>query len=425
MDNRLYYNLFGYWRGPNEGNKVLENNVTKALINVLELSNDTVRGDFISWLGEQIKINLQPTGITECVLFPARSDLPDAQIRVMLGIKPYWASELHRGHGRRQEHERRYDGALVGQGWLVAIETKINKDMDTKQFEDERRQLGRSAVRKVITWRQIHEFFSQLKARQEPSSALLINQLCEYLDLIGQVGFQGFKERHFDCITSEGTWAEDKGDIRNELRGVMNTLGGDLYEFKYDDGEILKELYADWDDVRGLRKGRSKYDWAYLYFFPCGTRRTERAHQSITLDLRDLTLSVWARVTTQEGLAKLHRKVSSDEGREKLTGILKGAQEQSAPIWFDLYHDSEKKKYQSVFANEITGMTIVKTLHEYIDKLSQELHKHKEEKDLTFALGRGFFKEEVIRTGSYLVREIANTMRSIHPFVQFVNSRKI
>ena len=416
MNNRLYDNIFGYWRGRNEDNQVLENNVTKALMNVLKLCDNTTKRAFVTRLGDQIKVDLRPRARINCVLFPRRSDLDlsTSQVKVMLGIKPYWAGEPRRGNWRHPG-EPRYDGALVGPGWAVAIESKVNGELNADQIRDGRRHLGPGAVSREITWRQIHTLFSELRIKQEPRSEFLRNQFCEYLKMIHQVGFQGFREEHFGCITSDGNWLKEKDDIRDELRGVMNTLAGDLYESGFADGGMLKEIYPESNPVKGLRKGKKEYDWAYVTFFPKRTRNPKWAHQCVLIDLGDQMLHVKAEVTTQDGLRKLRRRLRSDEGKKELTTILQGVQGRCAPIWFSPYRGDTE------YGFELKPTTTVDELEGHLDGLWHELANHKGRKYLKIELRKEFIKEQIIGTGSDLVTEIAGTMKSLHPFVQFVN----
>lgn len=419
-DDSPYCNIFKYYRGHNETDKTLENNVTKALINVLKYSGESVQQDFVSWLGKRTGIGLQPAGIIDTFLFPRRRDLPNPQIRVMLGIKPYWASWTSRAaRGQPDRGERRYDGALLGGDWLVAIESKLYDGMDPGQFKAERRQLGRNAVKREITWRQIHGFLRQLNTTQKPTVEFLTSQFCEYLEMIDQVGFEGFREEHFGRITSDGTWLKEKDDIRDELRGVMNTLAGDLYEFGFAEGGMLKTLYPEWDRVKGLSKRRKEYDWAYVTFFPKRTNSPKWAHQCVLLDLGGQTLHVKAEVTTQEGARKLRSKLCSDEGKKELATILQGVQGRCAPIWFNPYRGD------TGYGGELNPTTTLEELKGHVDGLWHELNNHKGRKYLKFELRKQFIKEQIIGTGADLVTEIASTMKSLHPFVQFVNSRSV
>lgn len=83
----LHHNLFYSYRGPNvdivDRDRQLENNITKALINTLDLGGSSVCGAFLEWLGLADRPNVK--------FLLQRCDLPtataaDKRDRVLLGI---------------------------------------------------------------------------------------------------------------------------------------------------------------------------------------------------------------------------------------------------------------------------------------------------------------------------------------------------
>lgn len=432
MEKDLHHNLFGCYQGSSKDSEALENNVTKALINVLELSGGTLQQQFVDWLSDLSPKNLDPLLPVGFMLQASPAKLRGPRVKLLIGIKPNWANWSSRAKRRRSDRrERIYDGAIIGRHWIVAIESKIRSGMDADQFEDQRLLLGGNAAKIELTWKQVHDFLKcefpkRSNTKQEPVCEFMTAQFCEYLEKIDLVGFQGFHEELFNCVGDNGAWTMGRDDVREQLSTRMYALAHDLHQRRFADGEKLTRAYPRKSRVRGLHRSKGEYNWAHILFYPRGAHAAARAHQCVLLHLCDGTLEVKAEISTREGIRSLRRKLGSDAGRGELTSILERLQSKCAPVRFDLYRDN-RKDYPSLLAggtHYINRAVTRRRLKEYVVELSGELDNHKESKHVKFELSKSFAKRKVVRTGSDLVQEIVDTMESLHPFVRFVRSRR-
>jgi hypothetical protein len=121
----LHRNIFYSYRGPKgdtaDRDRQLENNVTKALINTLDLGGSAVYGPFLDWLGI--------TDATNAKFLLQRHNLPsgtaaEKRNRALLGIskrKLDWADA-----GANGTYESVPDAWVYGDGFAVLVECKVN-----------------------------------------------------------------------------------------------------------------------------------------------------------------------------------------------------------------------------------------------------------------------------------------------------------
>jgi hypothetical protein len=88
-------NIFYYYRGPNrtndaESNDVLENNLTKALLNTID-RRPNLGIQFINWLNRSHGLHVDPPNITDLRILegPTEEEIEQKKIKVMMGIKKY------------------------------------------------------------------------------------------------------------------------------------------------------------------------------------------------------------------------------------------------------------------------------------------------------------------------------------------------
>jgi hypothetical protein len=414
-----HHNIFEYYRGPDKDSP-LENNVTKALLNTLELcESESVKIRFVQWLINQ-KAGLeleQDTGNLRIGILepPTDDEKRDANIKIMLGIKPYWADKFEKS-GVKKRARREYDGKIVGQGWLIAIESKLYGGLNEDQFKTLKKQLGGKTKEVIVSWQEIHDFFSSLFSNIPGNRAdsLLIEQFTSHLKAIGQVGFQGFEDKHFRFFAQDRLEYGEKEKARKELKDLMNTLGGNLYEYKYRDGKILKELYQGWDWVKGLNKN-NRLDSAELKF--CLSSRKMTSNQCY-LDIqfhKDMPdeLAVWACVETRQLLRKLSTKLSKD--RDELFRILK--KKSLTDYMIELRDNKVMPNGGDIEVRAITKSDLLER--------GELLRQNADNRGLCFALAKYFKKDEIIKLdGKDQVAKIAEAMEALHPFVKFVNNGK-
>jgi hypothetical protein len=415
-----YHNIFDYWRpkrkNDTEKEEVLENNVTKALLNTLELCPN-LGTKFITWLNEKLSkecgLSLEPPNITELRILenPTDEEIKKKAPRIMLGIKKYNGECVPGKKGKGN-----VDGTIVGQEWLIAIESKLG-DMYTRQLQKEKERLG-TEKSLIITWQEIHDFFDKLdKEQREPLEKLFIEHLTAYLKAIGQLPFPGFESRHFALFSkSRGQW-QDKD--RKEFKDLMKTLRGDLYHYKYDGEKELNRLYWEYDaEVKGLR-GKRPPDSVDIRYYP------RELGEPIFVDIQVIRdqyqeepyLAVFASVEKEEALRSLSRRINTY--RDKLLRVLKNRKTKLDDYNIELLDANKdwEELTQSCRLGHITK--------DRLRTIESKLWENATKKGTTFFISRYFKEDEITNANKeHQVKMIAEAMITLYPFVQFATKGK-
>lgn len=411
-----YRNIFSHYRGPahsKEADKrgALENNVTKALLNTLDLCED-LGSQFIEWLSDKLYerygLRLEPPEIEDIRILegPTDQEKKGKALKIMLGIMKYNGRCVPGTPGKG-----RVDGTILGQQWLVAVESKLD-DMYMRQFRKEKKMLG-AETDLIICWRDIHDFFCGLDEKQcAPTDRLFVKQFTDYMKAIGQIPFQGIKKRHFEFFT------KDRGEQeveRIELRGLLNTLGADLWDYRDKNAELRQLYRGGWDWVRGLNKN-SKLDHAELRFYLLSRRGTDnQCYLGIRIDSEypDI-LSVYACLGTERMLGRLRKTLKLH--KNQLCQILKD--DNLGGYTMQLHDDNGICSYEQILPKRRDGRII----RSYLLELERAVLTARYGRDMYFALTVDFEKDTIVSLpDERQLGKIAEAMKALHPFMQFLN----
>jgi len=462
MGHERYHNIFDYYRGPSKGRdtektRALENNVTKALINVLELTNGNGRGKvckrFVSWLEKTTRVKLEPCAVREFLLQkskPGHEYLSPGRTRRILGIVPHaFVEDIYSGKARIESRTSLPDAWLLGKDWTILIESKYEGGLDRNQVRRHNKILKSKYKNPVvISWRQIHDFFNELKNESwlNARDKLLIGQFCNFLYQEQLAGFTGFEDaKYFDFFDEKKqpkTDKEEKEEIRRELRAKMDALAGDVYDCVK---RVKGDAFPEYSYLKGLNyQPKTLYDSAYFYFLPeklkYGDKVTfesesekfmeKKAHISIQLGSEGL--EVWVRLINEAlGKGALHKLVTKIRSRPRdLINILNRIERKMpSECCIQLYAYTEKhfNSFLPISPEDLKlgdiAKASVKDAEVLVKGIAESIEEHRDKKDLVFALTRNFEEEEVIKLkGEELVEKIARTMEKLYPFVEFVNT---
>lgn len=272
----LHHNLFYSYRGQNtdtaDRDRQLENNVTKALINTLDLGGSGVCCPFLAWLG------LMDTPNVKFLL--QRCNLPsgtaaEKRIRVFLGIskkKINWADA-----GVNGTSESVPDAWIYGDKFVVLVESKINDAAfspgQVQAHLARLKSIGHKSPRIVTkTWGQIHGFFERLlpSLTDTPSAKLLVEQFIEFLEYTGMSEFTGFRLEHFRYFL-----LHDDDDARRWIRDQVG-----YFATRVQAGLCDSALFYEAPDIGNL-KLTDAYCWAA--FGPRDRAYRKVTHQTISL----------------------------------------------------------------------------------------------------------------------------------------------
>lgn len=243
-----YRNIFYYYRGPGYKKKSqfdtqIEDNTTKALVNVLENCRPGLLKRFLAIAGIDIRIqkaaeyDLQVEGLLS---------RPDAEIQI--GNERVFIESKIGSALEEKQIERHL--ASITKGFLVCI-TPRDEDRDViKRFNKKNL--------KFITWRELYPIFKEyLEQTRDGISKFIIKEFLEYLEAINMAPFTGWEKGDFEAFLNIDY------DPKRELRiRVKEKFKQYLFELKELIGEV--GLYGELVPNVGFIKKDSTSVWGVL-----------------------------------------------------------------------------------------------------------------------------------------------------------------
>ena len=222
-----YANVFFYYRGPGsvksaeDGDRQLEDNATKALINVLALGPPQLTESF---LREVVGTNGATGGNLEYFL-QGGPDSPKAPRRLLVGLTP---DEYQPTLLPKAEPSGRIDAVIYAAGaLLVAVETKITPgSLDPLQLARHQARWATDEPWISTTWKQVLDWASTERQQVRGVEAFLLGQLCELIEITGVAGFTGVQEadfRFFELEVADRTW-EQQAVVKSRLRALLTEV---------------------------------------------------------------------------------------------------------------------------------------------------------------------------------------------------------
>ena len=200
--SRRHHNVFMYYRGPSakketelDAHRQIEDNATKALINVLEHGVPNLAHSFAERFAPSVAGDWPPD-IAAGFYLQGGPPKPCAGPRILLGLSIAVAPDLNALPAKPEAHGR-IDAAIVSpHGRLIAIETKVGDLLDPHQLARHCKDWD-IALGDTILARWVDVWSWARDARADTSdgvSRFLLGQFCEYLEILGfgrWVGFRG------------------------------------------------------------------------------------------------------------------------------------------------------------------------------------------------------------------------------------------
>lgn len=306
-----HHNCFFYFRGPSTRSRdgvdrQVEDNTTKALINVLEHSDRGVASSFLKRFSPVHRPSQE-----RAFYLQGGPEQPSHSPCGLLAISidgeipvDSWESTEDSGS--------RIDAAIDTSGHaMLAIEVKTQGLLNGAQLlrhcdrwgiaTPDGENLDLPSTWRLARWREIHEWTSQEASLQstEPSRFLL-SQFAEYLALVGLAPTSRFLPEHFAFFEREPTDRPD--DLKLELKSRLETLWGLVKE---DLGELRTEVEPTYV---GPIKAHDTQIWAQ------SNRGGSGVNFTIELDHRGLQLNIVA--GTAEQLAQFDPWLTSNDAQD-------------------------------------------------------------------------------------------------------------
>lgn len=232
-----HQNIFFYYAGSAKAvdgrTRQIEDNTTKALINLLELSTAAdpehrLLRRFLEWNDISYSSSRTPRFALQLASI-GTTIIERAPKRILLGIAPSLIDEEIRPAD--DDAGSRPDAWIWTRDFVVCIETKVVGTFNPKQLATHLKTLGSGSKNLLRDWKSVYAFFAdQLRRFQseqaDASSLLLLDQFVEYLRIIAyrqeiQMGeFDGFHPHHFAAFTFL-----DEEDAQDDRRRVKHYLG--------------------------------------------------------------------------------------------------------------------------------------------------------------------------------------------------------
>lgn len=446
MTEQYYHNIFNCYHricgteDEDEKESVLENNVTKALVNVLELSDpqSSVRKEFVDLLGKRVGTHLSPS-ISHYVLQrtkPAHYDtvVAPSRTKFMLGIVPKgredrWEEGIQRDRGTRP------DAWLIGKNWTVLVESKLRRGLENAQVNGHKRLLRCNRNPVEVNWKDIHSLMRNLTEGEKctPKDKFLLTQFCDFLELNGLAGFTGLTRQDLDFIGMDQEEKRENYHLREALIGKLWALAEELWE-----SDSIRRMYPWYGDPSTCLLHKPK-QYASFFFVDQGIpkkelRALEQLSNAATYRTRERGLleEIKARrayvevhvdrefIEVYVGVDKDPLRKLADFGDSKWNGLWDIAK--AIPVTFSVQLlNDDSRSLLGRRKSEITKSEITED-EAWVHKIRKSVQGAAlSASENVFAITRRWDRREVLQLKGCLVGEISAAMRELYPVVKFIN----
>jgi len=235
----------------------LENDVTKSLLNIFQLTDNIVLQKFLSL------INIKDAAETFEYEFQV-SDSKKYRVmpnRIMLSIVS--SSTPIRSDSNYSHNFSIPDAAIYNNHTAILIECKTQSPLIREQISSHiKRYLGSATDEKIITWEEIDLIFDELLKKEKISNSFLLEHFIKFLELIGISEFHGFKEDDFTMLNLIGSIPRDdyldyRRIFSKKIAKFMDSLNEEINTF-------LNGYNYSWKCAK--TNPDSENDWSAFYF---------------------------------------------------------------------------------------------------------------------------------------------------------------
>lgn len=387
VKKKLQQNIFYYYKGSHkEGHEFeiqLENNTTKALINVLENCGTIVQKKLLEKIvGMRISKNVKRINyiLQESTIGKERTHR--IKKKIVLAISPYGKIE---NHGKRlYERESIPDAWIWCNDFVILIENKTRSELDKSQIERHKKTLKSN---NLVTRSWINNIYPVIKEFSEKKLSekdkLLITEFKKYLEVNELARFEGFEMEDLLRMYSENE--EEFEYLKNKYKKLANAVKAKLVK-------------------RGVRfhRQRVKPDGWWDYFVRSDDRRYyEQAHFSIYLS--EPFLGVKLHLQRCPDLTNFRKKIKRNpETFKKIIKELK-----KSKYNYEIYiterkhlglYDTTKKSEYSVRSKYVKN--------EHVKELKEFLLLKMLKKKVWFSIHYEFGVEEAVKRGKEIIEDI-------------------
>jgi len=236
----------------------LENDVTKALINLFQHCSPKVLRDFLQMIPvkeapEAFQFDFQ---VTDTISYRQKAN------RVMLSIIS--ASTQIKSNSYHTFKKSIPDACIYSGNTSILIEAKTQGPLFTGQIETHiKNYLGTANKQRTITWEDISEKFKLISDKLPPFDRFLVTHFCKFLELIGIAKFDGFSLSDFEMMGAIGKISsEDYLDFKRMFNRKAEKFTNLLDE---EIRPILLFKNFGWKTSKVTAKGPGTFSAFYFY----------------------------------------------------------------------------------------------------------------------------------------------------------------
>jgi len=278
----------------------LENDVTKALLNLFEHCDNRILGEFLKFIG----VHDHPASFAFDFQVRDTSAYRNHRNRIMLSLVGA-ACEI-RSEPAYAAEKSIPDACIFNDTTAILIEAKTQSALIPEQIESHVRQyFGTATARKTKTWEEVSERLSGLKALDDRSE-LLASHFRAFLELIGLAEFKGFQTSDFETLWSiHGIGREEFMDSKAIVHAKIDKYMKQLSEAV---NPVLASLpFAV--HVPPLRYGPG--DWAAIYFHNNDAGLHINHYPNITLQFASNGIEVAVNAEMQHSFETVLRRMEA------------------------------------------------------------------------------------------------------------------
>ena len=431
-----HHNVFYYFRGPSKAasaseqeeaeHQQVEDNTTKALINVLEHGAPDLTASFLA----RFVPYAAAQGRSPAAYFLQRGpDSDPAEPTWMLGLSvlgeldPASISAPDVGGSR-------IDAAVQLRGSaLVLIEVKVVEYLDYQQLcrhakrwripvlSSDPRSWPADGQWKLARWADVYRWARDALAEVTDSvSRFLLQQFAEYLELVGLAPFNGFREEHFeffDAPPAGRSWAT-QSEIKTRLRGVWEAICEALTA---EEVAALGEIHTNplgLDDPNAVAQA----NW----------ESEERDSTNISIELTSSELQVNLVAWTVAPARMLEAWFAPDG----IVGAKDGLDAYELVVFrrrpsnYDRKGTGKSAQYRPERRNQIERadqQRLSAVLGQRLQDLRADWRSDPDEKweKLAYHVRRAWPRAQVVKQGVALIPELVESIRELIPVVQRIN----
>jgi len=244
MSSDPHHNIFYFYRGPESKRKKkesnsdgkdiqIENNTTKALINVLKHCTPAICKKFANFF---FKLDLDEKNVKYVLQKPTIGEqrIKSKKNRLIYMIIPERFSSIDMDTLIEKIELNNLDSqSSIPDAWIwdnhnvILIESKTNIKLDKDQLSRHINLLEPTQKPKIIHWEKIYNFFKNLIEKSEDlristKDKFILNQFIEYLELINLSKFNGWNSEDFEYFFTFNN--EERLRIKEKLEKFVDEI---------------------------------------------------------------------------------------------------------------------------------------------------------------------------------------------------------